>query len=152
MANGERWNRDRAVKVRCRLLNKKGEEKKLLINCNLLRFMMTAKVRILNGMLFIILVALAGCNFSTGDQSSSENSAVKADDRKGSIEKIIFDTDVGGDVDDAGALAVLHALADRKEIEILAIGVVIGHEDAVPYVDAVNTWYGRPDLPIGTIK
>ena len=67
-------------------------------------------------------------------------------------ERVIFDTDVGGDVDDAGTLAVLHALADRGEIEILAIGVVIGHELAVPYVHAVNTWYGRPDLPIGTIK
>ena len=66
--------------------------------------------------------------------------------------KVIFDTDVGGDVDDAGALAVLHALADREEIELLAMGVVIGHEAAVPYVHAVNTWYGRPDLPIGTIK
>jgi hypothetical protein len=65
---------------------------------------------------------------------------------------VIFDNDVGGDIDDAGALAVLHALADRGEIELLAMGVVIGHEAAVPYVHAVNTWYGRPDLPIGTIK
>jgi hypothetical protein len=69
-----------------------------------------------------------------------------------SAERIIFDTDVGGDVDDAGALAVLHALADRGEIKLLAMGVVIGHEAAVPYVHAVNTWYGRPNLPVGTIK
>jgi hypothetical protein len=74
----------------------------------------------------------------------------KIDER--SYERVIFDTDVGGDVDDAGALAILHALEALGEIEILAIGVVIGHEDAVPYVHAVNTWYGRPDLPIGTIK
>ena len=67
-------------------------------------------------------------------------------------ERVILDTDVGGDVDDAGALGMLHALADRGEIEILAVGVVIGHELAVPFVHAVNTWYGRPDLPIGTIK
>lgn len=67
-------------------------------------------------------------------------------------ERVIFDNDVGGDVDDAGALAVLHTLADRGEIDILAIGVVHGHTAAVPYVDAVNTWYGRPDLPVGVIK
>ncbi len=66
--------------------------------------------------------------------------------------RVIFDTDPGGDVDDAGALAVLHGLADRGEIEILAVGVVIGHPAAVPFVDAVNTWYGRPDLPVGSIK
>jgi hypothetical protein len=70
----------------------------------------------------------------------------------GAKERVIFDTDVGGDVDDAGALAVLHALADRGEIEILAIGVVIGHPAGVRFVDAVNTWYGRADLPVGTIK
>jgi len=28
-------------------------------------------------------------------------------------ERVLFDTDVGGDIDDAGALAVLHGLADR---------------------------------------
>lgn len=64
-------------------------------------------------------------------------------------ERVIFDTDVGGD--DAGALAVLHALADRGEVEILAVGVVIGHELGVPYIDAVNTWYGRPDIPISSV-
>lgn len=67
-------------------------------------------------------------------------------------EKIILDTDLGDDVDDAGTLAVLHALADRGDIEILAVGIVNGHVDAVPCADAINTWYGRPDLPLGTIK
>ncbi len=33
---------------------------------------------------------------------------------------VILDTDIGSDCDDAGALAVLHALADRGEVEILA--------------------------------
>src|SRR5690606_3161766 len=50
------------------------------------------------------------------------------------------------------AFAVMHALADRGEIEILAVGVVNGHPAAVPYADALNTWYGRPDLPVGAIK
>jgi len=63
--------------------------------------------------------------------------------------RIIFDTDMGGDVDDAGALAVLHALADRGEAEILGVLVSSKNEWAVPCVDAINTWYGRPDLPIG---
>lgn len=67
-------------------------------------------------------------------------------------ELVIFDTDVGGDIDDAGALAVLHALEDMGQIKLLAIGVVNGHKLAVPYVHAVNTWYGKPDLPVGTIK
>ncbi len=113
---------------------------------------MTAKIPNLNWLLFIILFLLSACKLSNENQSSSEKSAEKFGNQEASAEKVIFDTDVGGDVDDAGALAVLHALADRNEIEILAIGVVIGHEAGVPFVHAVNTWYGRPELPIGTIK
>src|SRR5690606_32742496 len=36
--------------------------------------------------------------------------------------KVIFDTDYSTDCDDPGALAVLHALADLGEVEILATG------------------------------
>ena len=90
------------------------------------------------------LTVLPGCQSKTAQRNASSENEQQ--------QRVIFDTDVGGDVDDAGALAVLHALADRGEIELLAMGVVIGHEAAVPYVHAVNTWYGRPDLPIGTIK
>jgi hypothetical protein len=67
------------------------------------------------------------------------------------VERIIFDTDFGADVDDAGTFAVMHALADRGEIEILAVGIVNGHKNAVPCAHAINTWYGRPDLPLATI-
>lgn len=68
--------------------------------------------------------------------------------------KIIFDTDMANDCDDAGALAVLHALADKGEAEILA--VVTNRKDpsnaSAAAVDAINTYYGRPDIPIGTDK
>ena len=63
--------------------------------------------------------------------------------------KIIIDVDLAEDVDDAGALAVLHALADRGEAEILGLLVSSRNEWVVPAADAINTWYGRPDLPIG---
>ena len=33
--------------------------------------------------------------------------------------KLIFDTDIAEDCDDVGAMAVLHALADKGELEIL---------------------------------
>ncbi|MCG6187347.1 nucleoside hydrolase [Maribellus maritimus] len=68
--------------------------------------------------------------------------------------KIIFDTDMASDCDDAGALAVLNALADLGEAEILA--VVTNRKDAAnssaAAVSVINTYYGRPDIPIGTDK
>ena len=62
---------------------------------------------------------------------------------------IIMDVDLAEDVDDAGALAVLHALADRGEAVILGVMVSSKNESVGPCADAINTWYGRPDLPIG---
>ncbi|WP_075089665.1 hypothetical protein [Verrucomicrobium spinosum] len=66
--------------------------------------------------------------------------------------KIIFDTDMHTDCDDAGALGVLHALADYGECEILAMLCSTLDPWAVPTIDAINTYYGRPDVPLGTVK
>jgi inosine-uridine nucleoside N-ribohydrolase len=66
--------------------------------------------------------------------------------------RVIFDTDLGADVDDAGAVAVLHALADRGEADILAMGLSVTHRWSAPCLDAMNTYYGRPDIPIGVVK
>lgn len=66
--------------------------------------------------------------------------------------KIIFDTDMHTDCDDAGALAVLHALADRGECEILAMMCSTKDPYSASAIDAINTYYGRPDIPIGIIK
>lgn len=63
--------------------------------------------------------------------------------------KLIFDTDITGDVDDVLALATIHALADRGECELLAVTVSKSHPMTGQMVDAVNTFYGRPDIPIG---
>ena len=66
--------------------------------------------------------------------------------------KIIFDTDIGNDVDDALALGLLHSLADRGACELLGVTITRSDELAGPFVDAVNTFYGRPNLPIGFIR
>lgn len=63
--------------------------------------------------------------------------------------RIIFDTDMDSDCDDAGALAELHALADAGEAEILATVCSSRHKWSAPCVEAINRYYGRPDLPIG---
>ncbi len=66
--------------------------------------------------------------------------------------RIIFDTDMDSDFDDAGALALLHALADNGECEILAVMHSTSTPWSVGVIDAVNTYYHRPDIPIGDRK
>jgi purine nucleosidase len=64
---------------------------------------------------------------------------------------VIFDTDIGNDVDDVLALAMLHSLQSRAECELLAVTVTIPDPQAGPFVSSLNTFYGRPDIPIGCI-
>lgn len=66
--------------------------------------------------------------------------------------KIIFDTDMDSDCDDAAALAMLHALADRGEIELLCTMISAKHPWSAACTDAINTYFGRPDLPLGVPK
>ncbi|MCB1230732.1 MAG: nucleoside hydrolase [Verrucomicrobiae bacterium] len=67
-------------------------------------------------------------------------------------ERVIFDTDITGDVDDVLALAMLHTLEDRGKCQLLAVTISKENALAAPFVDAVNTFYGQPDLPIGISK
>lgn len=65
---------------------------------------------------------------------------------------VILDTDIGPDYDDVGAVAVLHALADRGEVKPLAIISSNKNELTVPVIDLLNTYFGRPELPTGAPK
>jgi hypothetical protein len=62
------------------------------------------------------------------------------------VVRLIFDTDMGNDIDDALALGVIHALQNRRECELLAVTVTKDNEFSAPFVDLVNTFYGRGDI------
>ena len=63
--------------------------------------------------------------------------------------RVIFDTDIGNDVDDVLALSVLHALESRGDCQLLAVTITKPDELAGPFVDAMDAFYRRPDIPIG---
>ncbi|MBI1310501.1 nucleoside hydrolase [bacterium] len=87
----------------------------------------------------VLLIVLTLARTSCGDDSPARI-------------PVIFDTDITGDVDDVLALAMLHALADRGECSIEAVTVSKINPLAAAFVDAVNTFYGRPDIPIGVTR
>jgi inosine-uridine nucleoside N-ribohydrolase len=62
---------------------------------------------------------------------------------------IIFDTDMGPDYDDVGAIALLHAFADSGKAEILATMASNRYEGVAAVLNVFNTYFGRPDIPIG---
>jgi len=65
---------------------------------------------------------------------------------------LIFDTDLGPDYDDVGAMAVMHALADSGLVNIMAVASSNHNEQVLPCADVINTYYGRPDIPLGAPK
>src|SRR5690606_5937768 len=69
--------------------------------------------------------------------------------QKGYIPQIIFDTDMGPDYDDVGAIALLHALADSGECEILACVSSVNHPVIAPTIDFFNHYFNRPQIPVG---
>jgi purine nucleosidase len=92
---------------------------------------------------YFFLIAAAAAMPATGSCSEQEDYPVS---------RLIFDTDLGNDVDDVMALGVIHALQSRGECELLAVTVTKDNELAAPFVDAINTFYGRGEIPIGVVR
>ncbi len=65
--------------------------------------------------------------------------------------RLIFDTDICGDCDDVLALGMIHSLESRGLCRLLAVTISVDHDLAAPFVDAVNTFYGRGAIPIGVV-
>lgn len=66
--------------------------------------------------------------------------------------EFVFDTDIGNDVDDVLALGMIHSLEGRGHCRLQAVTVTKDHTDAAAFADAVNTFYGRPDMPVAVVR
>jgi inosine-uridine nucleoside N-ribohydrolase len=65
---------------------------------------------------------------------------------------VIFDTDMMGDVDDVGAVALLHALAADQKVAVLAMGLSGKNRWSPLCLDALNLYFGQPQIPIGVVR
>lgn len=95
---------------------------------------------------FLSIVA-GGCtkvtNDSTKDITSGQN--IRAN--------IIFDTDIGNDIDDAEALCLLNRYVDLGMINFLGVCLNKEGEKTAKFVDVINTFYGRADkIPVGRAR
>jgi hypothetical protein len=86
---------------------------------------------------------IVSCN-ECGNQSSNKSGVKPVN--------LIFDTDLGEDYGDVGAIAMLHALADDGDVNILATMACNRDENVVPCIEVYNTYYNRPEIPVGVSK
>lgn len=65
---------------------------------------------------------------------------------------VIFDSDMGPDYDDVGAITLLHAFADHGEVNILATVASTKYEGVAAVFDVLNTYFNKPGIMIGVPK
>ena len=68
------------------------------------------------------------------------------------MEKIIIDTDLGFDCDDAGALAIANKLKNEGKIDILAVTHSVNKKIGCDAIKLINDYYGNPDIPVGVAE
>lgn len=66
------------------------------------------------------------------------------------MKKVILDTDIGPDCEDAAALAILNILADKGYCEILGVSHCTSNPYGAGTIDVINRYFGRGKLPIST--
>lgn len=98
-------------------------------------------------LMFALFIGGLGIIVAAGDNDDNISSGTEI---SGPI-KIIFDTDMGNDVDDALALDMLFKYQQQGKIDLLGIASSKPEEGSVEYIDILNTFYGHPELPIGYV-
>ncbi len=66
--------------------------------------------------------------------------------------KVIFDTDMGSDIDDALALLVLLNYHKAGKIDLIGVTISKDNPYSAVYTDVVNNFYGYSDIPIAVVK
>jgi len=82
---------------------------------------------------------LAGCGSASKNQQNQSGIP------------IIFETDMGNDIDDALALDMLYKYADMGLVHLLGVSTNKDSPYSIEFLDLMNTWYGYPHLPMGKI-
>lgn len=65
---------------------------------------------------------------------------------------LIFDSDMGPDYDDVGAITIMHNYADKGKVKILATMASTNYEGVASVLNLFNTYFKRPNIPVGVPK
>jgi len=102
---------------------------------------------ILLGIALLVFLLCPAC-----DESESKSDIIAGQDIKVVGVPVIYETDMTLDVDDVGALAVLHGLQTEGKVTLLGVCYNEVHPLGPDAIDAINTYYHRGSIPIGIYR
>jgi len=88
-------------------------------------------------------------NVESTDHEHKKTIQPHSEENEMSTPNIIFDTDMGNDVDDALALVLLHSFVQEGDANFGVVLVNKGNRLAPAYTDLVNRFCGRTDIMVG---
>lgn len=65
---------------------------------------------------------------------------------------VIFDSDMGPDYDDVGAITLLHTFSDEGKVNILATIASTKYENVASVFSVFNTYFKMPNIPVAVPK
>lgn len=68
------------------------------------------------------------------------------------VQDIIFENDMGNDVDDVLALGIIYKYVDEGKVNLLGISSNKVSPFAADWFDIFGTWYGHADVPVAVAK
>lgn len=87
------------------------------------------------------IVSLAGCG------AKKETRAIETQPMK-----VIFETDMGNDIDDALAFDMLMKYRAVGKVELLGVSTNKIEDGSVEYIDNLTTYYGCSEIPLGNVS
>jgi len=88
----------------------------------------------------VAIGALAGCGAKKEAETTGKQPM-----------KVIFETDMGNDIDDALAFDMLMKYRKEGKIELLGVSTNKIEDGSIEYIDQLTTWYGCPETPLGRV-
>jgi hypothetical protein len=105
----------------------------------------------------LVAIASGGCSSGSSESASrrgpSTTSAptVSAPTPGATGRRVIIDTDLSRWWDDATAIGLANVLQQQGAVNVLGVVSDVRNPVAVAAIDAINTAYGHPDIPLGAV-
>ena len=109
-------------------------------------------IKIMSKLMKWVLAAILICGNMVLTSCSKEEKPEAQDNAYMGMPIVIFDTDIGSSADDLFALEMLCRYDEQQLCKLLGVVVDREGEANADFTDAMNTYFGHQDVPVGLVR